>query len=331
MRLPEAQNELIMKITAVQPNTVVVLHNGAPVEMPWLDSVKGLLEVYLGGEAVGGATVDLLYGKTNPSGRLAESFPKKLEDNPSYLSFPGEGDITVYSEGVFVGYRYYDKKKRDVLFPFGFGLSYTSFDYSNLKLNAETIKDTDILTVSVDVKNTGSIFGKEVVQLYVADKESTVIRPVKELRGFDKIALQPGETKTVIFRLNKRAFAYYSMKISDWHVETGDFDIIIARSATDAVLTKTVRVESTVTLACTYTTDSIFLDIRKDKKAWALVEPMLVGSMFGGGERSETETAAITQEMMAAMLDYMPLRSLLSFGDVSPEEIRNLVERMNNL
>ncbi|NLA86504.1 MAG: glycosyl hydrolase [Clostridiales bacterium] len=331
MRMPDAQNELIMKIAAVQPNTIVVLHNGAPVEMPWLDNVKGLLEVYLGGEAVGGAVIDILYGKTNPSGRLPESLPKKLEDNPSYLNFPGEGDTVGYREGIFVGYRYYDKTKRDVLFPFGFGLSYTTFKYTNLQLSTSRIKDTDTLVVSMDVTNTGSVFGKETVQLYVADQESTVTRPVKELRGFDKISLSPGETKTVVFRLNKRAFAYYSTEIADWYVESGAFDIIIAKSAAEPVLTKTVHVESTASLPHRYTADSIFLDIRKDEKAWALVEPLLGGTMFGGGERSETEAAAISPEMLTAMLDFMPLRSLLSFGCVTPDDITQLIDRLNSL
>ena len=181
MRMPDCQNELIERVAAVQPNTIVVLHNGAPVEMPWADRVKGILEAYLGGQAVGGAEYDILFGKVNPSAKLPETFPKQLEDNPSYLAGFGEGDHVEYREGIFVGYRYYDKKKMDVLFPFGYGLSYTTFDYSNLRLDKKTMKDTEELTVSVDVTNTGDRTGKEVVQLYVADKESTVIRPVKEL------------------------------------------------------------------------------------------------------------------------------------------------------
>ena len=170
MRMPDCQNELIERVAAVQPNTIVVLHNGAPVEMPWADRVKGILEAYLGGQAVGGAEYDILFGKVNPSAKLPETFPKQLEDNPSYLAGFGEGDHVEYREGIFVGYRYYDKKKMDVLFPFGYGLSYTTFAYSNLCLDKKTMKDTEELTVSVDVTNTGDRTGKEVVQLYVADK-----------------------------------------------------------------------------------------------------------------------------------------------------------------
>ena len=168
MRMPDCQNELIERVEAVQPNTIVVLHNGAPVEMPWADRVKGILEAYLGGQAVGGAEYDILFGKVNPSAKLPETFPKQLEDNPSYLAGFGEGDHVEYREGIFVGYRYYDKKKMDVLFPFGYGLSYTTFAYSNLCLDKKTMKDTEELTVSVDVTNTGDRTGKEVVQLYVA-------------------------------------------------------------------------------------------------------------------------------------------------------------------
>ena len=189
MSMPNCQNELIKRIVRVQPNTVVVLHNGSPIEMPWAEDVKGILEAYLGGQAVGEACVDVLFGDVNPSGKLPETFPRKLQDNPSYLYYGGEGDKSEYREGVFVGYRYYDKKDMDVLFPFGYGLSYTTFDYSNLKLSSKKIMDTGIITVTVDVTNTGDKAGKEIVQLYVGKKESKIIRPFKELRGFEKVSL----------------------------------------------------------------------------------------------------------------------------------------------
>lgn len=189
MRMPDCQNELIARVAAVQPNTVVVLHNGSPVEMPWADQVKGILEAYLGGQAVGAAVVDILFGKVNPSGKLPETFPCQLEDNPSYLYYSGEGDRVEYREGVFVGYRYYDKKKMAVRFPFGYGLSYTTFAYSEPKISAQRIQDTDTVTIRVDVTNTGDRAGKEVVQLYVSAPDSKVIRPVRELRGFDKIEI----------------------------------------------------------------------------------------------------------------------------------------------
>lgn len=163
---------------------------GGCITMPWIDDVRGVLYAYLGGEAVGTATLDLLFGDVNPSGKLAETFPRRLEDNPSYLYFFGdEQNKTEYREGVFVGYRYYDKKNMDVLFPFGYGLSYTTFEYSNLTLDKSEMKDTDTLTVSVNVRNTGKVKGKEVVQLYVAKPESRTIRPIKERAALKRSSL----------------------------------------------------------------------------------------------------------------------------------------------
>lgn len=333
MRMPDCQNELIEKVAAVQPNTIVVLHNGSPVEMPWADQVKGIVEAYLGGQAVGGAVCDILFGKVNPSAKLPESFPKKLEDNPSYLSYIGEGDMVEYREGIFVGYRYYDKKKMDVLFPFGYGLSYTTFAYSNLRLDKKEMKDTDTVAVSVDVTNTGDRTGKEIVQLYVADKESTVIRPEKELRDFAKVELAPGETKTVSFTLGKRAFAYYNTTIHDWHVETGDFDILIGKSSRDIVLSESVKVESTVKIPFVYTTDTTLGDVMKNPKAYALVKELFEKTMLTGGseeERSEAEKEAISDDMNMAMLCYTPLRGPVSFGsNISMADIQKLVDQMN--
>mgnify|MGYP000844498880 CR=1 FL=1 len=334
MRLPECQNRLIAEILEVQPNTVIVLHNGSPVEMPWINNVKGILEAYLGGQAVGGAEYDILFGKVNPSAKLPETFPKQLEDNPSYLAGFGEGDHVEYREGIFVGYRYYDKKKMDVLFPFGYGLSYTTFAYSNLCLDKKTMKDTEELTVSVDVTNTGDRTGKEVVQLYVADKESTVIRPVKELRDFVKIELAPGETKTVTFTLGKRAFAYYDVQIHDWQVETGEFEILIGASSRDIVLRDTVTVESTVKIPFHYTTDTTMGDIMSRPEAWKLVQSVLSKGMFGQGsevnEGGDAAKEAISDEMNAAMLQYMPLRGPVSFGGgVSMADVQKLVDRLN--
>ena len=332
MGMPNCQNELINRVAAVQPNTIVVLHNGSPVEMPWADQVKGIVEAYLSGQAVGAAVVDILFGKVNPSAKLPETFPYKLEDNPSYLYYLGEGDKVEYREGVFVGYRYYDTKKMDVRFPFGYGLSYTTFAYSNLKLSAAQIKDTDTLTVSVDVTNTGSMAGKEVVQLYVSDVESTVIRPVKELKGFDKVNLQPGETKTVTFTLGKRAFAYWNTQIHDWHVESGEFRILVGKSSRDIQLEETVTVESTVKLPVHFTLDSTFGDLMQDKKAREILEPMMKLDMVGGQEEdSDVAASAISSEMMEAMMKYMPLRGVLSFssGKVSLEQLQGLLDQLN--
>ena len=334
MRMPACQVELIRRVAQVNPKTIVVLYNGSPVEMPWLGCAKAVVEGYLGGQAVGGATKDVLWGDVNPCGRLPESFPHQLEDNPSYLSYGGEGDTAVYSEGVFVGYRYYDKKKMDVLFPFGYGLSYTSFAYSNLTLSSTAIRDTQTLTVTVDVTNTGSRAGKEVVQLYVGDPVSTVFRPVRELKGFEKIWLEPGETKTVCFELGKRAFAYWNTQINDWYVESGVFSIEIARSSRDVALAGEVTVESTAKLPVRFTVNSIFEDLMKSPKAMEMLAPLtqsIKENMGMGSEASEAAQSAISNEMVEAMIRYMPLRTVASFsgGALSYDQLCAMVEAIN--
>ena len=334
MRMPACQNRLIEAVAEANPNTVVVLHNGAPVEMPWIGKVKAVLEAYLGGQAVGEAVVRVLFGDANPCGHLPETFPRKLEDNPSFLYYGGEGNVTEYREGIFVGYRYYDKKKMDVLFPFGFGLSYTTFEYSNLRLSADKIKDTDTLTVAVTVKNTGKRAGKAVVQLYVGDEESTPIRPVRELKGFSKVALQPGESREVSFVLDKRSFAYWNKQIHDWHVETGVFTVEAGFSSRDLPLRGTVEVESTVELPRHYTLDSIFMDVMADPKAAPVMREYMKKTMelFGKEEQggsSDAAKEAITEEMNMAMMNYMPLRGAFSFGGSTPEEAEELLKKLN--
>ena len=335
MGLPDCQNELIARVAAANPNTVVVLHNGSPVEMPWVRDVKGILEAYLGGQAVGTAVVRLLFGEGNPCGKLPETFPVKLEDNPSYLFYGGEGDVVEYREGVFVGYRYYDKKKMEVLFPFGHGLSYTTFAYANLRVDKDVIDDTESVSVSVDVTNTGSVAGKEIVQLYVSDRESTPIRPEKELKGYEKVDLVPGETKIVTFVLDKRSFAYWNTAIHDWHVEGGEFAVMVGRSSRDIALNKTVTVNSTVRLPVHYDLDSIFMDILANDDIVAEAMPLVESIMkaFTGQDEKASDAAkeAVTYEMMEAMLRYMPLRATLSFGNgaVSRQQVDALLKKLN--
>ena len=335
MRMPECQNRVIEAVASANPNTVVVLHNGSPVEMPWIGKVKAVLETYLGGQAVGLATIRVLYGETNPSGRLPETFPLQLEDNPSFLSYGGEGDIAEYREGIFVGYRYYDFKKAAVLFPFGYGLSYTDFEFSNLRLSANTITDQDLLTATVTVKNTGDRAGKAVIQLYVGDEESSVFRPVRELKGFEKISLQPGEAKDVSFTLDKRAFAYWNTELHDWTVEPGDFTIEIGRSSRDIALDASVTVNSAVKINRHYDMNSIFMDILADPHAAAVFKPVLDGmrAAFIPADTEQTDAAkeAITEEMGLAMFNYMPLRSILSFAGekADPSLLEQLLNTLN--
>ncbi|MFN2131981.1 MAG: beta-glucosidase, partial [Anaerolineae bacterium] len=220
LRLTEQQVALIQAVAAAQPQSIVILNSGSAVTMdPWIAEVPAVIEAWMMGQAGGGAIADVLFGTVNPSGKLAETFPRRLEDTPSFLNYPGENGVVRYGEGAYIGYRYYDAKGMDVLYPFGHGLSYTSYAYSNLRVSAQSFTDVDGLTVSVDVTNTGDVAGKEIVQVYVHDVAARLSRPVKELKGFAKVALQPGETRTVTLELDARAFAYYDPAYQRWVTE----------------------------------------------------------------------------------------------------------------
>lgn len=232
MQIPENQNSLIRKVSLANPNTVVVLHNGSPVEMPWINNVKAVFEAYLGGEASHEAVSDLIFGVANPCGKLAESFPVKLSDNPSYFNFPGVGKTVEYRESIFVGYRYYDKMGK-VLFPFGHGLSYTEYEYSNLVATKNQ--------VTLDVTNVGKRAGSEIVQLYIAKKDSAIFRPEKELKGFAKVHLEAGETKQVTISLDDSAYQIYN---NGFVTESGEYQILVGASSADIRLDATVMVES---------------------------------------------------------------------------------------
>ncbi len=233
MRLPGQQDELVERVVAANPNTVVILNTGAPVTMDWLDRVPAVLEAWFPGQECGNAIADVLFGDVNPSGKLPTTFPKRLEDNPAYINYPGERGQVFYGEGIFVSYRYYDKKRIEPLFPFGHGLSYTTFAYEDLRLSTSEIEPDQTLQVSITVANTGQRAGKEVVQLYVRDVEASVMRPEKELKGFQKVALAPGERKTVTFTLDARALAFYDPEQGAWVAEAGEFEVLVGSSSRD--------------------------------------------------------------------------------------------------
>ena len=327
MRLPECQNRLITEILKVQPNTVIVLHNGSPVEMPWLGEIKGLLETYLGGQAGGAAAANILYGKINPSGKLAETMPLKLSDNPSYLNFGG-GEKVEYREGIFVGYRYYDTKEMDVAFPFGYGLSYTTFAYSNLKLSMENPTEKDTVMVSADVTNTGKSAGKEVVQLYIRDLTGSAIRPEKELKGFEKVFLEPGETKTVTMELNKRSFAWYNTKLHDWFAASGDYEILVGASSRDIRLTETLHLNSSQRLPMHVHMNTTLGDLLRNPET-AEAAKKLIQKYLSGEAGSEAASEAVSEEMTMAMTDSMPLRALMGFAGVSRKELDSVIEKLN--
>ncbi len=318
MRLPDCQNRLISEILRVQPNTIIVLHNGSPVEMPWRSDAKGILEAYLGGQAVGAAVINILYGNVNPSGKLAVTMPVKLSDNPAHLNF-GEGDKVHYSEGVFVGYRYYDAKEMEVAFPFGHGLSYTEFSYSNLRTDKNTLTDTDTLTVSVDVTNIGGRAGKETVQFYIGDQTGCCRRPEKELKEFKKVSLQPGETKTVSVTLDVRSFAWYNTELHDWFIGSGTYEILVGASSRDIRESITVQMSSAQQLPLHVHMNTTFGELLNHPRTreYGLDLKKKMNAFFGapeGEERSEAAGEAISDEMNDAMALSMPLRNAVTFG-----------------
>src|SRR2546421_6068164 len=245
MDLPGKQDALVEQVAAANPRTIVVLNTGSPITMPWLSSVAAVVQAWYPGQECGNAIADVLFGDANPSGKLPQTFPVRLEDNPAYLNFPGENGKVYYGEGLFVGYRYYDKKKIAPLFPFGFGLSYTTFDYGPLSLSAQEISPDDTLQVSVEITNTGQRTGKEVVQLYVHDQQARLQRPEKELKAFAKVQLEPGERKTVTLSIARDALAYYDDLAHEWVAEAGEFEVLVGASSQD------IRGKATFTLTAT--------------------------------------------------------------------------------
>ena len=332
MQMPSCQLKVIEEISRVAKKTVVVLHNGSPVEMPFIYDVDGILECYLGGQAVGGAQYDIIFGDKSPSGKLAETFPVMLEDNPSYLNFPGTRNNVNYAEDIFVGYRYYDKKKMDVLFPFGFGLSYSEFKYDNLRLSRKEMNDTDELEVSVDITNIGKVEAKEAVQLYVKNCESEIIRPVREFKGFEKVNLLPGETKTVTFKLNKRSFAYYEERISDWAVPSGTYEIEIGKSSRSIELSDSVNIKSDLILPDFYDYDTISEHLLQDPRI-AEVLKEYYNKMRDDREKSDVEKESMNEEMENASFLYSPLRSGLYFsaGKIKYSDIDEFLEKANSI
>jgi beta-glucosidase len=232
MRMPENQIRLLEAVAKVNPNIIVVLSCGSPIEMPWTDSAKAIVHGYLGGQAGATAVANLLTGKANPSGKLSESYPLSLEDTPAYNYFPGREASIEYREGLYIGYRYYDTADIAVKYPFGYGLSYTTFEYSDLRCDSEK--------ATFRIKNTGKVAGSEVAQLYVSAKTGGVFRPMQELKGFARVSLEPGESTEVTLTLDERAFSYWNIEKNGWVIESGNYEIMIGASSRDIRLRATV-------------------------------------------------------------------------------------------
>ena len=355
LRLPDGHEALIAAVTEANTKTVVVMLNGGAVVTPWADSAAAILEAYLGGQAGGGAIADVLLGVSEPGGRLAESFPMAQQDVAADRNFPGGLTQVEYREGLYVGYRFHDSAGVPARFPFGHGLSYTTFEYGGLASR----KTSDGYTVTVTVTNTGKRAGSDVVQLYVRDVESTMYRPAKELRAFAKVALAPGESQKVTLRLDRRAFAVWDVVSHDWLVEAGEFELLVGASSTDIRARRTIRVESDDVVSAApgpagfvatdaefaamlghpiptprpllpFTLDSALDDLQASvvgRKVVAMVHAR-VAKQFGLEDADGDNPQA---GMFDAMLKELPMRGLamLSDGAVSMASAGRLVKLLN--
>ncbi|MGM0500286.1 MAG: beta-glucosidase [Bacillota bacterium] len=310
LQIPKAQNQLIKELAAVNPNIIVILNNGSAVDLTqWLDKVSAVIEAGLPGQAGALAVADIIAGEINPSAKLAESYPLKLEDNPSYLNFPGSSDSVNYGEGIYVGYRYYDKKKMEVLFPFGYGLSFTEFAYRALEV-PDHLAEGEKLKVKVLIKNTGQFKGKEIVQLYISQNNPSLDRPLKELKGFAKIELEPGEKQWLDLELDYQDLAYYHPQ-AGWIVEADHFKIMIGASSRDIKFTEEIEVESSFVL--------------KDLTAKSPFEDWLADSL---GEKAVKEVLSAAQIEEIGFLKAWPLYRMHFFAaeQVSLEEIEEILD-----
>jgi len=323
MRLPANQIATLHAVAAANPNVVVVLVNGSTVELGEVTPhARALVEAWLGGQAAGGAIADVLAGKVNPSGRLAETVPHRLEDNSSFLNFPGDSRVVRYGEGLFVGYRGYDATRTDVAFPFGFGLSYTTFALSDLNLaTSGSVAEGNLAAeVTVTVTNTGPIAGAEVVQVYVRDAEASVARPVRELKGFAKVNLEPGEARPVTITLDQRAFSFWSELLGTWVVEAGEFAVEVGHHSRDLPLARSVTIDAP-SIAPPLTADSTLHEWMADPTGLALIREAVAA-----GQPDPTRDAELV-----SVIGTMPMSTLAAFQGMSVDHdtLDKLVERVH--
>jgi beta-glucosidase len=330
--LPPEHNALVEAVLEVQPRTVVVLLNGSAVAMPWAERVPALLEGWLGGQGGGGAIAEALLGRVNPSGKLAETFPVRLEDTPAYLTFPHDGtDRVPFSEGLFTGYRWYDARRIAPLFPFGHGLSYTTFDYGDLAV--ETVEEGEgeplRVSVSLSVRNTGGRNGREVVQLYVRERQPRLKRPDQELKAFAKVSLEPQEETEVTFELGERDFAFYDPRAEAWTITGGVFDLLVGASSRD------IRLEGSVTVQGTAT--QVPLGRLSPLREWLAhpaardrIQPALSAmaeQLFSAHpERGEVPEMP---DLAQSFVGDMPIAKLVMVGTLSEQELAELIEVAN--
>ncbi len=326
LRMDESHVRLIEKVAEVQENVIVVLSTGDAVEMPWLGKAKAVIEQFLPGETVGEAIADILFGKANPSGKLPVTFPKRLEDTSDSLYFPGEARHHVYGEGVFVGYRYYEKKRIEPLFPFGHGLSYTGFRYSGLRTDKASYRDGEPITVTLEVENTGDRDGMETVQFYVSDPVSSMVRPEKELKAFSKVSLKAGERKTVSVTLTDADLSYYDPEAEAWVAESGEFAIHAAASAGDIRCSVRIGFEQTHPKYKKLYFDSQHTAVFANPRAKEIYLDFLVRKGVIHADEVERMVPLLKGNYMGI---YNVITSLLG-GDVTREELQAVLDEINS-
>jgi beta-glucosidase len=328
--LPPGHNALVEAVLAVQPNTVVVLVNGSAVSMPWADRVPAIVECWLGGQSSGGAIADVLTGRVNPSGKLAETFPVRLEDTPAYLTFPDDGTGHVpFTEGLFTGYRWYDARHLEPLFPFGHGLSYTTFEYGDLQLEQPSVASGGTLKFSVRVRNTGTRAGQEVVQIYVGEQQPSLPRPDKELKAFAKVSLAAGAEATVTFELTARDFAHYDPRVSDWVVTAGAFDVLVGASSRDIRLHATVNVAASGPGRTVFSRLTPLRDWVSDPMVRASVWPMVGGLLQFFGQAALAAQIEAGEVPLNDFFGDAPISKLAMFGVISEDELTELIASAN--
>ena len=365
LAMPENHVTLIRRVCAVNPRVAVVLSCGSVVDLGWADLPQSILLTYLGGQAVGGAVADVLSGRVCPGGKLAESWPVALDNTPSRAYFPGYTRTVEYRESIFVGYRYFDTAHLSVRYPFGHGLSYTTFAYSNLKLSAPSLDGDAPLIVSLDLTNTGDCAGAEVVQLYISHRSNVMFLPEQELKGFEKVFLAPGETKSVDFSLTRRDLSYYDVAAGDWRVEGGEYEIRLSASSRDIRLSGVIQAKADAgatvpdyraVAPCYYdlsrsidVPDSAFAAVlghpippreRQKGEAHTLnvtlseVKNTLLGRLLVTVGRKVAEGATDTGEVDHNIIDHIlyttPLRLMSSESDISPRQVEGVVMLLNH-
>jgi beta-glucosidase len=338
-QIAPGHQQLLDAVIASNDNVIVVLQNGSPVAMPWIEKVDGIIEAYLGGQAGGLALADVITGKVNPSGKLAETFPVKIEDNPTHIAWAGEEGKTYYNEGPFVGYRYYDEKKIKPLFPFGYGLSYSQFEFSDINIDKTQFSESDQVILSVWVKNNSKFAGQEVVQLYVHDEKSSVMRPKKELKHFTKVFLKPGEKKQVSFTLSNRDFAFFSAKYNQWMSESGDFSIMVGNSSQNLPLQQTVTLTVMKPPKKHFSRYSLVKELKAHPVGKRIIGKMIqsLNATFPSKDAPEelTETEKVNAMKIAllreSLINDLPINKLVPFskGRLSMAELDKIIALLN--